>query len=228
MCITPQGARNWQCVYQQNPVPKSGTVFLREWFYQHYDLHPRIQALQCDEVWVTIDSAESDKETAAHTSIQAWGIKGPNKYLLDRLSLQKRPADLYDIIREFAKSWRTHNILIENKSSGASLISFLQREFTSVEAFNPGTFGTKEQRAEYSARCYAKARIWLPEPRHAEWLSEYTDGHVKFPAAKLKDDVDATSQLCIQVDEVYRQRPQADQERQAQEDFDRFIGFNFS
>lgn len=211
MCGTPNGRRWWECVFQQRPGAEVGSTFLREWFHQRYTDHPRVMAMKADSVWLTIDSAESDKESAAFSSLQVWGIVGVKRYLLHRVSVQQRPFELVQTCQDVIASWHPNAVLIEAKSSGVTLVSFLQKIHPRVVAFNPNTFGPKEVRAEHSAGVFAAGNVYLPVPANMPEIGEFIDRHVAFPNGGLpKDDIDAFSQLCIQVDEVYRQRPGAD------------------
>lgn len=123
--------------YMQDPIPAGGGLFQIEDF-QILDDMPDILA-----TFITVDSAETEKEWNDKTAFSFWGIyKIKNKYVdvpglyglhvLDCVQLQIEPKD---IEAEFLEFWATCMMfkvkpqisIIEKKSSGVTLVSVLKK-----------------------------------------------------------------------------------------------------
>ena len=75
------GSGVWNALYQQRPSPEEGNIVNRNWWQYHKQVHP--DDVQMDEIIQSWDC--SFKETGnSYVVGQVWGIKGPNKYLLDQ------------------------------------------------------------------------------------------------------------------------------------------------
>jgi predicted phage terminase large subunit-like protein len=122
--------------YQQNPIPAGGGLYKPEDF-PLLDETPDIVA-----TFITVDSAETDKEWNDKTAFSFWGlypikfknIKVDNLFglhWLDCRQLQIEPKDLEEEFLDFWSSCMTFKVkpqcaIIEKKSTGVTLVSVLK------------------------------------------------------------------------------------------------------
>ena len=158
----------------------------------------------------SIDTPLKDKEANDQVSIQAWGIHGPNRYLLDVKVGHMSKGQAKRAIVEQARYVRdrrrfghaSHFVLIENAGYGVELIPELKMEsLTGVQKQSNNKEGTKVIRAESAAAALESGNCFLPGLRYAEddiRLSADVDGFVdelaQFPNGRFDDQVDAWSQ----------------------------------
>jgi predicted phage terminase large subunit-like protein len=96
------------------------------------------------------------------------------------------------IVSQFNK-WKPHNVQIEDKSSGSSMIQYLRRNTTiPVIAYDPKQ-KDKELRAIRATSLIQSGKVFLP--KHAPWLSDFLAEHDQFPNGLHDDIVDTTSQM---------------------------------
>jgi phage terminase large subunit-like protein len=98
-------------------------------------------------------------------------------------------------------------IIIENKSTGTSLLLALKRSSVKwvgdlIQPFNPG-IADKNERCLQAALWCSMGLVHLPESRI--WLDDfYTEELLKVPQCKYRDQSDAFSQLCIYLESYLR------------------------
>lgn len=202
---------------QQMPAPKEGQTLLRSW-WRFYDPELFTKAEnankrpRCSMVVQSIDSPLKDKQTNDMVSIQAWGVKGADRYLLDVTTAHMNFSKAKRTIIEQAKHVRKlypkarHKILIENAGYGPDLIIDLKRVLTGVEKINAGQEGDKEIRADAAADDLQSGNCWLPGvgagvdetmgPARvvSNEIHDFIESCATFPHAKHDDDVDSWSQ----------------------------------
>jgi len=93
---------------------------------------------------------------------------------------------------------RVDLVLVENKSSGISLIQDLQRAHVEVRAYNPGN-ADKMQRLNIVSNIIARGRVWIPESDARKgFVKDWAEGFVSqicsFPESTHDDFVDACTQ----------------------------------
>lgn len=203
---------------QQRPAAREGEILKRHWwrFYnpklftdeKMKDRRPKFRA-----VIQTIDTPLKDKESNDLVAIQAWGVTGADKYLLDLKKGHMNFTQAKRQIKEQAKFVRglypsaAHYVLIENAGYGVELIIELKRELTGVTKIVPGKDGDKILRAEAasaeleSGNCYLPGRrlgsdeLSMPdETSLSAEIGDFIDSCAQFPNATHDDDVDAWSQ----------------------------------
>jgi hypothetical protein len=77
---------DWSCLYQQNPIPKGGTIIEEEWLNRGLPEKEDVAAYV-----IGVDPAISKKETADETSFAVWAIGYGN------------PAPVYEIENRFGR-----------------------------------------------------------------------------------------------------------------------------
>ena len=204
---------------QQRPSAREGDLLKRYW-WRFYD-----PALFTDEKMKkrrprfamtvqSIDTPLKDKEANDLVAIQAWGIAGADRYLLDlrKGHMSKNQAKRAIIeqsryIRSTMARGASHHVLIENAGYGPELIAELKREISGVHKLSRAKEGDKNLRAEAASASLESGNCWLPgyrlgqddlsmpdESRCAAEILDFIDSCALFPNARYDDDVDAWSQ----------------------------------
>jgi hypothetical protein len=120
--------------YQQEPQPAGGGIFKPEWFHLHE------QEPNFIETFLTIDTAETDKDYNDATVFSFWGLYKLNNFgietdqyalhWIDCLELRVEPKDLQPEFMHFFAGCMRHSVkprfaAIEKKSTGTTLLSVL-------------------------------------------------------------------------------------------------------
>lgn len=182
------GSRDYNAHYQQNPEAESGSIIKREWFRYYREL-PRIEYLI-----MAMDTAFTKKKTSDNSAVEIWGVSQNGFYFIDLFwdklefpELKHKTVSLYN-------KHRPHELIIEKASSGHGLISELERNTRiSVKGIPP--VGSKEQRLHIVSPLFEAGKVFFPE--NAEWLSDYEEELIHFPAVTHDDRVDATTLALI-------------------------------
>ena len=182
---TKEGNRTWNALYQGEPTPDEGNIFKRKWFKYYKEL-PSIPYML-----ISVDATFKDKEDNDFVSIQVWGKRDADYYLIDKIKDHLDFTSTLNAIRQLKKKYnQTSAILIEDKANGSAIIQVLQKEFSGVIPINPE--GGKVARANAVSPSIESGNVYLPE--NAEWLFDYINELTSFPNAEHDDDVDCTTQ----------------------------------
>jgi len=160
----------------------------------------------------SIDTPLKDKETNDRISIQAWGVRGADRYLLDirtdHMNYGKAKRAIIEQARYVRKMYPriSHKILIENAGYGSDLIIDLKRVLTGIEKIPAGQDGDKITRADSASDALESGNCWLPgigggpdetlgpaKTASSDIMSFITELK-DFPNASYDDQVDAWSQ----------------------------------
>jgi hypothetical protein len=114
---------NFAAQYQQDPQPPSGVIVKRDWlkFYT-----PEEKPDRFDQVFQAWDTAVKNTELADYSVCTTWGVKSRKLYLLDVFRRKVEFPDLKRAVRQQAELHEPQTVLIEDKSSGSSLIQDLR------------------------------------------------------------------------------------------------------
>jgi predicted phage terminase large subunit-like protein len=164
----------------------------------------------------TVDTPLKDKQVNDMVAIQAWGVTGADRYLLDLKKGHMSKGQAYRAIIEQANYVRdrsvfgpaSYHVLIENAGYGVELINELKRVLTGVLKLTRAHEGDKELRAEAAAAGLESGNHFLPGYRegggdlsmprddlNAAEITDFIDSCAGFPNARFDDDVDAWSQV---------------------------------
>jgi predicted phage terminase large subunit-like protein len=162
-------------------------------------------------ILLSVDTPLKDKETSDFVAIQAWGVLGADRYLLDstvdRLSFDRAKR----AVTEMSKTMRTtfrhcqHRVLIENAGYGVEMIVDLQRTLGAIHKVSVGAEGNKTMRALSASADLETGNCFLPghptpemsgpDPNRTEaWVIKFVDETAMFPNGPNDDQVDAWSQ----------------------------------
>jgi len=184
------GAYTFNSQYQQNPTPLEGGWIKREWiqFYEPEEL-PR-QFYYVLQSW---DTASKCGELNDYSVCTTWGLQDEKFYLIDVFRKRCDFPALKRAVLELFRKYEPEKVLIEDKSSGISLIQELKWEGVyCIEAYKPEPGRDKQMRFHDQSIRFEGKRVWLP--RDAPWLNEYVREITGFPGTKFDDQADSTAQ----------------------------------
>lgn len=182
--------RQWSALYQQNPVPADGSI---------YDTNdcPRYsettQPPAFEYIVQSWDTAQKAKEANDPSVCTTWGVCGEEAWLLDVFKKRMGYPDLKREVLRQAARWETDLILVEDKSSGTSLIQDLEQESLAATLVPITPTASKEMRAITGSDVMAGKKLHLPAA--APWLADYEYELNSFPVVVHDDQVDSTSQF---------------------------------
>ena len=203
---------------QQRPSAREGEILKRHWwrFYHPHlfsddelkNRRPRFQA-----VVQSIDCPQKDKQSNDLIAIQAWGVTGADRYLLDlrkgHMNYSQARRAILEQARYVRKLYRhaAHHVLIESAGYGDDLALQLKRELTGIKVLKHHMEGDKTLRAEAASSDLESGNCFLPgfrlgqdeysmpdETRTPADIVDFIDSCAMFPNATHDDDVDAWSQ----------------------------------
>lgn len=197
-------ARTWNALYQQNPIPDSGTIFQKDWWLYYEPEALERQGLKAKYIYV--DPAFGGNAKNDETAAVVLGTLGGKFYVMDLFhervpyhELKKRLGHLY-------AKWHVP-LIVEDNGWSKILVNELRSPTPSDDgaiAFPvipyqlPGGNRSKTERAMAVKTATAESVTAMVEggmvflPRGASWLDYFLDQITAFPAAKHDDVVDAT------------------------------------
>jgi predicted phage terminase large subunit-like protein len=218
--------------HTQEPTPAGGGIIKRKWmrFWRPRDsILPPVRdrdgiEYSCIEIPAKLDGmfqswdcsfkAEAEQirkgKDPDFVSGGCWGRKGPDAYLLDRVSARMDIVDTVQAVRTMSASWpQAIAKLIEDKANGPAAMQILRRELPGITSVTPQ--GSKVQRVMTAAQTdsdrdaralamvdlFAAGNVFLPHPAHAPWVWDYVEQLCSFPTGANDDDVDMTSQALM-------------------------------
>jgi predicted phage terminase large subunit-like protein len=197
--------------YQQRPSPEEGGDFKRQ-YWKYWKLPgmelPAVQERVGDEVMtcevvdlppdfdeevLSWDMAFKDKKTSDYVVGQAWGSKGPGRYLMDQTRGKLNYAkSLAAVVRLKRAHPRASASIIEDKANGTAIIS----ELRTVE---PGIIEVQANNTAHSrympfSRLAAAGNVYLPHPAIAPWVGGFVDELAAYPNGVNDDQLTAAAQ----------------------------------
>lgn len=199
---------------QQWPEPREGQILKRNWwrFYDPAILTDPKRKPRFTTVIQSVDTPLKDKESNDLVAIQAWGVRGADRFLIEAKKGHMNYGQAKRAIVEQAQYVRRlyprcgHRVLIENAGYGVELIEELKRTLTGVTKISPIQDGDKIMRAEAASSDLESGNCWLPgvgggadetlgpvKTASAD-ITDFINNLAVFPNAAHDDDVDAWSQ----------------------------------
>jgi predicted phage terminase large subunit-like protein len=184
------GSFNYSAQYQQCPVPAEGEIIKWQSFQTY---HPLPNQRSGDRIVQSWDTALKAGEFNDYSVCTTWLVRGNDYYLLHVLREKLLFPALRQAVIDQAQAYDAHDIIIEDKGSGTSLIQTLSYEagIPRPTAFKPDVDKTTRMSAQ-SSRIEAR-QVRLP-PR-ASWLDDFRTEMLTFPNGKHDDQVDSLSQF---------------------------------
>jgi len=185
-----QGSRAASAQLDQDPMPTDSALFNRSW-WKFYKEKPK-KFKRIVQIW---DTAQKPGVTNDYSVCATWGETENGYYLLDIFRDKLTAPVLENTVKIQASKWNPMAIVIEDKSSGSSLIQNLQAKTTlPIKAFNPGQ-KDKVIRAAFASPTVEAGNCYLPVD--APWVEDYIAEHERFPNGKNDDQVDTTSMMVL-------------------------------
>jgi len=203
---------------QQRPAAREGEILKRHWWrFYHPDLFTKDVLKERRPMFrvvvISVDTPQKDKESNDLIAIQAWGVTGADRYLIDARKGHMNFNQAKRAVKEMSRHVRhlfphaRHHVIIENAAYGVELIEELKREVTGVVKISRGADGDKVLRAEAAAAELESGNCFLPgyregsdeyslpdERRCPAFVTDFIDSCAIFPNGRHDDDVDAWSQ----------------------------------
>jgi predicted phage terminase large subunit-like protein len=184
--------------YQQQPVPRSGGMFQREW-WQYFDQPPRFR-----DVVQSWDLSFKDGEGHDYVVGLVAGRVGTHVYVLDRFKAKASFVETCQAIRRMMEKYpSTRAVLIEDAANGPAVVNALHKEIRGILPVTPE--GGKHSRASAVQPQVQAGQVFLPRPRFADgqlrfeyaWVEDFIEACATFPKGEHDDDVDALTQLLV-------------------------------
>lgn len=188
---TAIGSYEWNSQYQQRPVSAEGSIVKHEWL-RKYD-SAKLPSFQ--KIVLSCDTAFKATELADPTAILVWGVTKTEYYLLDVLCRRMEFHELKNTIATMYQKWAASACLVEDRSSGQSLIQEFKR-ISPIPVIPIKTMNIdKVTRFSSVSHYFEGGNVLLP--MSAPWLVDYETQITTFPYDKHDDMVDATSQFLL-------------------------------
>ena len=184
------GSRNWDALYQQRPRPSDGGIFKEAWLRDRYGVVP-VGASMTVHSWDTAQKPDQINDPSA-CSVWDLGRGVPGYYLREVWKDQVDYPTLKRKVIAFAERDKPAAILIEDKSSGQSLIQEL-RQTTTLPIIAIEPLGDKIFRANEVSAMVEAGLMHLPQS--APWLIDFEGEFFGFPLSANYDQVDSVTQF---------------------------------
>jgi len=179
-------ARDWAALYQQRPTVEQGNLIKRDW-WQYYEQIPSSEILNIIQFW---DCAQKVGLSNDFSVCATWARTRNGFLILDVWRGKLEAPDLERKVQSQFAAFKPSAVVIEDKSSGSSLIQNLRR-FTTIPilAYDPGRFD-KGVRLSAAAPTIEAKKVFLP--KRASWVETFIAEHENFPG-EHDDQCDTTS-----------------------------------
>lgn len=194
----------WSALYMQEPVPEEGNI-IGEGDFQYWK---KVDPPELDYVIVSMDTAFSQKKTADFSAYSVWGVflrkvadlKGREilqKHLI-LLEAQRGRwilSELATLVDDVYKFYKPDVILVEEESSGRSLVPELQLRGYPCIGFSPREYGDKAERLNACSPFFKSGRIWVPETQ--SFTNDLVEETSQVPHAPHDDLCDTMTQAIL-------------------------------
>lgn len=176
---------------QQRPVPAEGGMVKLAWFKRFTT--PPANPVMIVQSW---DTAQKAKQINDPWVCGTWLVTETGWYLVEVLRRRMEYPEGRRTAIAHAAKWKPDAILIEDKSSGSSLIQELRTE-TSLPVIAIEPENDKITRMSVQTPKIEAGRVYLPDASadDAEWLADYETELCRFPLVTHDDQTDMTSQF---------------------------------
>lgn len=198
--LDSQGLGQSHAQLQQDPKPKSGSLFRRDW-WKRYEVSPAT-ILETAQFW---DCAQKPGITNDYSVCATWARCAGGYFLLDLWRGKVEAPFLEAMLIVKYREFHPDAVVIEDKSAGSSLIQYARRLMEPtipILAFDPR--GDKEVRATAATPTVQSGKCHLPiKPiilqdevgNPYDIIEAYIAEHERFPKASYDDMVDTTSMM---------------------------------
>ena len=186
--VGKEGSRAWTALYQGRPVAMEGNLIKKEW-WKFYTCPWK--ELQLPYIIISVDATFKDGDNNDFVSVQVWGKKDRDYYLLTRTKKHLNFVDTLNVIRNYRIEFPDSIfVLVEDKANGPAIINMLSAEMEGLIPVKPE--GGKVARVNAVLPAIEAGRVHLP--RYADFTDDFIAECTAFPNGAHDDDVDAMSQ----------------------------------
>lgn len=181
---------------QQRPAPAEGGIIKRAWF-RYYNHAPKPE--EFDVVFQSWDMAFKALKTSSYVCGTVWGVKGSQRFLLDRVRDRLSFTDTLKAVQSLSEKWPDAVLkVIEAKANGIAVMDTLKKKLTGMVESTPTE--SKEARAFAASPQFEAGNVFLPSSKLAPWVGEYEEALAQFPMGTSNDDMDSTTQALIEIE----------------------------
>lgn len=183
------GSYVWAGQYQQRPAPLGGGLVKLGWFRRYAALPKGAEVLRVSQFWDTAQKA--DELLNAPWVCGTWVSTYEGYYLADVYrDWLDYPAGRH-MVYALAQKWNPNEIVIENKSTGQSLL----QELAGLPAVPCEPEGDKVMRLACETAAIEAGLVYLPDAAKvkAPWLFDFESEIASFPKSQYKDQADMLS-----------------------------------
>lgn len=182
-------ARDWNSLYQQNPIPDEGEYFKGAWFQEYEILPPALRMYGASDYAVT--DGDGDYTEHGIAGVDA----GNNLYIVDWWRKQTTSDVWIDAKCDLVIKHEPHCWFGESGVIRRSIEPFMMRRMQEREAFCRiewlASIADKPTRARSIQAKASMGKVFLP--KNAPWKAELLSQLMRFPAGKYDDGVDVMS-----------------------------------
>lgn len=202
------GEYKWWSLYQQQPRPAGGAVYMRDWWAGRNRFDPQDGGFwNRNKVrFLSFDTAMKDTPEAAYTACVVAELT-PDYRLALREVMRKKCTypELMRTVRSYAEHWnhdgKLHSVVIEDAASGTSALQDLRESSPAWLARKLAGFqldSGKVGRAQEAAIRCQNGSVLLPHPDNSvPWLFDFEQEVFSFPQSAFKDQTDAFTQVVL-------------------------------
>ena len=183
------GSKVWSSLYQQQPTPGEGAIFLRQWLKSYL----RLPETRCDLKLISCDLTFKDTKTADFVVMSVYARYGADIFLIDKV---KKRMSFTETLEQFKAIVAKHSDapikLVEEKANGAALISMLSKSIPGIVPVIPKE--SKTARAHAVTPYYESGNVYYPDESICSWVGDHIVEMTSFPFGRNDDSVDAETQ----------------------------------
>ena len=182
-------SRDWNALYQQNPIPDDGDYFKAAWFGEYEELPKNLRMYGASDYAVTDGAGDFTEHGVA-------GVDGNNNLYIADWWRDQATADVWIekkcdlILKHSPQCW-----FGEAGPIRRAIEPFLMRRMQAREAYCRiewlASIADKPTRARSIQAMCSMGKVFLP--KNAPWKHELLSQLLRFPAAKFDDGVDVMS-----------------------------------
>jgi predicted phage terminase large subunit-like protein len=184
-------ARDWEALFQQNPVPASGAFFKADFFkYYTEESRPPLHELAITVTW----DISTGKSTDFSAGVVAGFHRDGNVYILDVINKRLTSLELTELILDTHKKWSAQRTGVEIGQISSTIDPILakrmaeRREYIAIDRLKPGR-ANKVARAMSIAGMMERGKVLFN--KHAMWFGDLEAQMLAFPGGRNDDMVDA-------------------------------------
>jgi predicted phage terminase large subunit-like protein len=194
-------SRDWNSLYQQNPIPDDGEFFKREWFHR-YDIAPKHL-----NIYITHDDAVTDG-AGDFTEIGVFGVDPvDNIYILDWWSGQTTSDVWTDELIGLVNKYDPFAVVGETGPIRRAVEPFLLKRMEKKKIYCRlewlPTIGDKAARARSFQGLASMGKVYLP---NTDWADDLLRQLMRFPAGVVDDKVDACGLIGRAINQTWAAR----------------------